>query len=117
MTKIVDEKVIISETDECQRKTFDSNVENYKNILSSAKREKTMITTALYDRILSALQRSIGGRKSGIDVKCYSWCKILLKIVSISDVEILRSKKMETTIVVLEQYNQVPCIKSLCCSL
>ena len=113
MIEVVDEEVIISEADECQRKAFDSNVENYKNTLSSAMREKAMITTALYNNILSALQRGKGGKKAGIDVKFYSWCKIHFKIVLNADVEILCSKNMDTRIAVLEQYYQVPCTKSL----
>jgi hypothetical protein len=116
MIEIVDQEVVISEADEYQRRTFDNNVEKYKSTLSSAMREKSMITTTLYNRILSALQCGKGGKKAGIDVKFYSWCKIHFKIVLNADVEILCSKKTDTRIAVTESYYQVPSTESLRCS-
>jgi hypothetical protein len=113
MLEIVDQEVVISEADECQRKNFDCNVEKYKSTLSSAMREKSMITTILYNSILSALQCGKGGKKAGIDVKFYSWCKFHFKIVLNADIEIICSKKMDTRIAVTENYYQVPSAKSL----
>jgi hypothetical protein len=45
--EISSEEVVISEVDECQRKKFYANVEEYKNILSVCMRKKSMISIPL----------------------------------------------------------------------
>ncbi|CAF3798384.1 unnamed protein product [Adineta steineri] len=100
-------EIIIDDTDHCQQKAFESNVENYKNSLSSTMREKSMITLSLYNSIMNALRCGKGGKKVGIDVKFYSWCKTHFKIVLNADVEILCSIKNGTRIAVMEHYYKI----------
>lgn len=103
------EEIVISEADESQKSAFESNVNNYKNSLSAIMREKAMISTSLYGNIIGALKSGKGGKKAGVDVKFYSWCKTHFKIVINADMELLCSAKDGRRVAVHEDYYQVTC--------
>jgi transposase InsO family protein len=100
-------EIISSDNDQCQRKAFELNVQNYRNSLTSSMQEKSMITIALYNDIMKALKCGKGGKKVGIDVKFYSWCKTHFKIILNVDMEILCSKKNGTRIAMIENYYEI----------
>lgn len=101
------EEIIINEADESQRKMFESNVERYKTTLSRSVREKSMITKELHSKILDALRTGKGGKKAGVDVKFYAWCKTHFRIVRNAELDILCSIKQDNRIAVVEDYFQV----------
>lgn len=101
------EEVIINEADESQRKVFESNVDRYKNTLSLSVREKSMITKELHGKIIDALRSGKGGKKAGVDVKFFAWCKTHFRIVRNADLDILCSIKRDNRIAVVEDYFQV----------
>ena len=82
---------------------------NYKNSLSSITREKAMISMSLYENIVGALKSGKGGKKAGVNVKFYSWCKTHFTIVLNADRELLCSAKDGRRIAVHEDYYQVTC--------
>jgi hypothetical protein len=100
-------EVVISDADDSQRKAFDSNLIKYRDSLSSAMREKSMISMSLYYNILDALRCGKGGKKAGVDVKFFSWCKTHFRISSNADVDLLCSEKNGHLIAVVENYYQV----------
>ena len=57
-------EIITSGDDECQRKAFEFNVENYRNRLTSSMREKSTIKISLYNDIINALKCGKGAKKS-----------------------------------------------------
>jgi hypothetical protein len=101
------QEVVISDADESQRNNFYTNVEKYKNTLSLCMQEKTMITIPLYNNIINALKKAKGVKKTGIDIKFYSWCKKHFKIDHSAGVEILCSSKNSNRIAVVENYYKV----------
>lgn len=100
-------EIEISEADQSQKKSFQTNVENYENSLSVIMREKAMISIDLYNKIINALKQGRGGKKVGIDVKFYSWCKTHFKIILNVDVELLCSVRNGKRIAVTEDYYEV----------
>ena len=66
-----------------------------------------MITTDLYNKIIVALKQGKGGKKVGIDVKFYAWCKTHFKIILNADVELLCSVKNGRRVAVSENYYEV----------
>lgn len=72
-------------------------------------REKSMITQEMFVKIMNALRCGKGGKKAGIDVKFYSWCKTHFRITDNAGAAnlCLCSTKSTVRIAVFENYFEV----------